>query len=55
MISYLLNSRPFGEPVSDHDAQEMVMLTMQGGFDTTGSAISSASASRPQPWRPGSG
>jgi cytochrome P450 len=42
MISYLLNSRPFGEPVSDHDAQEMIMLTMQGGFDTTGSAISSA-------------
>ena len=42
MISYLLNSRPFGEPVSDHAAQEMVMLTMQGGFDTTGSAISSA-------------
>ncbi len=42
MISYLLNTRPFGEPVSDHAAQEMVMLTMQGGFDTTGSAISSA-------------
>jgi cytochrome P450 len=42
MISYLLNSRPFGEPVSDHAAQEMIMLTMQGGFDTTGSAISSA-------------
>jgi cytochrome P450 len=42
MITYLLNSRPFGEPVSDHAAQEMVMLTMQGGFDTTGSAISSA-------------
>ena len=42
MITYLLNSRPFGEPVSDHDAQEMIMLTMQGGFDTTGSAISSA-------------
>ena len=42
MIGYLLNSRPFGEPVSDHAAQEMVMLTMQGGFDTTGSAISSA-------------
>ncbi len=42
MITYLLNSRPFGEPVSDHAVQEMVMLTMQGGFDTTGSAISSA-------------
>jgi cytochrome P450 len=42
MITYLTQSRPFGEPVSDHDVQEMVMLTMQGGFDTTGSAISSA-------------
>ena len=42
MISYLLASRPFGEPVTDHAVQEMVMLTMQGGFDTTGSAISSA-------------
>jgi cytochrome P450 len=43
MITYLVNSRPFGEPVSDHAAQEMIMLTMQGGFDTTGSAISPAS------------
>lgn len=42
MITYLLQSQPFGEPVSDHAVQEMVMLTMQGGFDTTGSAISSA-------------
>lgn len=42
MITYLLNSRPFGEPVSDLAVQEMVMLTMQGGFDTTGSAISGA-------------
>ena len=42
MITYLLSTRPFGEPVSDHAVQEMVMLTMQGGFDTTGSAISSA-------------
>jgi cytochrome P450 len=42
MITYLLNTKPFGEPVSDHAVQEMVMLTMQGGFDTTGSAISSA-------------
>ena len=42
MITYLLNTTPFGEPVSDHAVQEMVMLTMQGGFDTTGSAISSA-------------
>jgi cytochrome P450 len=42
MISYLLSSRPFGQPVSDHAVHEMVMLTMQGGFDTTGSAISSA-------------
>jgi cytochrome P450 len=42
MITYLLQSQPFGEPVTDHAVQEMVMLTMQGGFDTTGSAISSA-------------
>lgn len=42
MITYLLRSEAFGEPVTDHAAQEMVMLTMQGGFDTTGSAISSA-------------
>lgn len=42
MITYLLNSRPFGEPVSELAVQEMVMLTMQGGFDTTGSAISGA-------------
>ncbi|MGE3589903.1 MAG: cytochrome P450 [Ilumatobacteraceae bacterium] len=42
MITYLLNSKPFGEQVTDHAVQEMVMLTMQGGFDTTGSAISSA-------------
>ncbi|HEY5875107.1 MAG TPA: cytochrome P450 [Ilumatobacteraceae bacterium] len=42
MITYLLQSRPFGEPVTDHAVHEMVMLTMQGGFDTTGSAISGA-------------
>ena len=42
MITYLLQSRPFGEPVTDEAVHEMVMLTMQGGFDTTGSAISGA-------------
>jgi len=42
MITYLTQAQAFGEPVTDHAVQEMVMLTMQGGFDTTGSAISSA-------------
>jgi cytochrome P450 len=42
MITYLVHGRVGGEPVTDHAAQEMVMLTLQGGLDTTGSAISSA-------------
>ena len=42
MITYLTRGEVFGEPVSDHGVQEMVMLTLQGGLDTTGSAISSA-------------
>ncbi len=42
MITYLTHGEVFGEPVSDHGVQEMVMLTLQGGLDTTGSAISSA-------------
>ena len=42
MITYLTRGEIFGEPVSDHGVQEMVMLTLQGGLDTTGSAISSA-------------
>jgi cytochrome P450 len=42
MISYLVRSEAFGEPVSDYAAFEMIMLTLQGGLDTTGSAISNA-------------
>jgi cytochrome P450 len=42
MITYLTRGEIFGEPVSDHGVEEMVMLTLQGGLDTTGSAISSA-------------
>jgi cytochrome P450 len=40
MISYLVQAEVFGEPVSDKAVHEMVMLTLQGGLDTTGSAIS---------------
>jgi cytochrome P450 len=42
MITYLTRAEIGGQPVSDHAVHEMIMLTMQGGFDTTGSAISSA-------------
>jgi cytochrome P450 len=42
MISYLVRSEAFGEPVTDYAAFEMIMLTLQGGLDTTGSAISNA-------------
>jgi cytochrome P450 len=42
MITYLTQSEVNGEPVSDNAVLEMIMLTCQGGFDTTGSAISSA-------------
>ena len=42
MITYLTRGEVFGEPVSDHAVAEMVMLTLQGGLDTTGSAISNA-------------
>ncbi len=42
MITYLVHGHVGGEPVTDHAVQEMVMLTLQGGLDTTGSAISSA-------------
>ena len=42
MITYLTQSQVNGEPVSDNAVLEMIMLTCQGGFDTTGSAISSA-------------
>jgi cytochrome P450 len=42
MISYLTQAHVNGEPISDLDVLEMVTLTIQGGFDTTGSAISNA-------------
>ncbi len=42
MISYLLTGEVFGEPVADEAVHEMVMLTLQGGLDTTGAAISSS-------------
>ncbi len=42
MISYLVNSTVDGRPVTDEEVKEMVYLTIQGGFDTTGSAISNA-------------
>lgn len=42
MITYLTRAEVGGEPVADRAVHEMIMLTMQGGFDTTGSAISSA-------------
>ena len=42
MISYLLNATVDGREVTDHEVKEMVTLIIQGGFDTTGSAISNA-------------
>lgn len=42
MITYLINSEIDGRPLTDHEIEEMVTLIIQGGFDTTGSAISNA-------------
>lgn len=42
MITYLIRSTVDGRPLDDDEVLEMVYLTIQGGFDTTGSAISSA-------------
>ncbi|MDE0494689.1 MAG: cytochrome P450 [Acidimicrobiaceae bacterium] len=42
MISYLIGCEVNGRPVTDLEVKEMVYLTIQGGFDTTGSAISNA-------------
>ena len=42
MISYLIHSDIDGRPLNDGEIQEMVTLIIQGGFDTTGSAISNA-------------
>lgn len=42
MISYLINCDVNGRPTTDDEIKEMAYLTIQGGFDTTGSAISNA-------------
>jgi cytochrome P450 len=42
MISYLSSCDVDGRPVTDREVHEMVTLMIQGGFDTTGSAISNA-------------
>jgi cytochrome P450 len=42
MISYLVGSTVDGRPVTDDEVKEMSYLIIQGGFDTTGSAISNA-------------
>lgn len=42
MITYLTKATIDGRPLDDLEVLEMVTLTIQGGFDTTGSAISSA-------------
>ena len=42
MITYLTKATIDGRPLDDIEVLEMVTLTIQGGFDTTGSAISSA-------------
>lgn len=42
MISYLVQATIDGAPIDDRAVNEMVMLTIQGGFDTTGSAIGNA-------------
>lgn len=42
LISYLLAQQAYGEPLTDDDVLDMVMLILHGGFDTTGSAIANA-------------
>lgn len=42
MISYLLEQEVGGQPITDEEVFDMVMLTLHGGFDTTGSAIANA-------------
>lgn len=42
MISYLVGCKVDGRPVTDEEVKEMAYLTIQGGFDTTGSAIANA-------------
>ena len=42
MITALLRTRIAGEPISDDDLLDILMLILHGGFDTTGSAIANA-------------
>ena len=42
MISYLVGCSVDGRAVTDDEVKEMAYLTIQGGFDTTGSAIANA-------------
>jgi cytochrome P450 len=42
MITYLVNTTIDGRPIQDDEVVAMVVLTIQGGFDTTGSAIGNA-------------
>lgn len=42
MISYLVHAEMADRPLTDHEIHEMVTLVIQGGFDTTGSAIGNA-------------
>ncbi len=42
MISALINTDIEGEPISDEDLQDVLMLILHGGLDTTGSAIANA-------------
>jgi cytochrome P450 len=42
MITALLGTKIGGQPISDDDLQDVIMLIIHGGFDTTGSAIANA-------------
>ena len=42
MITYLVNATVDGRPITDDEVVAMIVLTIQGGFDTTGSAIGNA-------------
>ena len=42
MITYLVNASVAGRPIEAEEVVAMIVLTIQGGFDTTGSAIGNA-------------
>jgi cytochrome P450 len=42
MITYLVNATVDGRPIESDEVVAMIVLTIQGGFDTTGSAIGNA-------------